>query len=130
MEPLAYLVSYGAAGTLAWFLPASLHGYRRGDRALVRSDRGLEAGTVLRADPRPPFVLDVGQLVRPLASDDEARFASLKSRADEGFAFARRLADQLALPVEIVDVEAVPEPLIFVIHYLHFGDADLRPLVS
>src|SRR5690242_5768130 len=76
MDVLEYLVSYGVRGDFGRFRAARPLALGRGDRAVVRTRRGLEVGEVLRpAAPSHAAFLpntSVGQLVRPVTADDEA----------------------------------------------------------
>lgn len=133
MDCREYLVSYGAAAYFGRFIPAQALGCRRGDRVIVRSHRGLEMGTVLcEATAGHAQLLQdrVGQLLRPAGAEDELRLASLAGEQQEAFAQARRLALELGLPLEIVDVEVLLEPRTFVVHYFAAGQPDYRELVS
>jgi cell fate regulator YaaT (PSP1 superfamily) len=129
-----YLVSYGTAGALGRFVAANGDAFTRGDRVLVRSDRGQEVGSVVFVGNGHPLTLPLmpvpGELLRRLTSEDEMKLDQITEQGQEAFALARRMATDAAIPVEIVDVETIAEPLTFALHFLKFGPADLRPLVS
>ena len=102
-----YLVSFGLSGDFARFQgPLSL---RRGERVVVRGSRGLEIGTILRpASERLAGLLpegNAGELVRRATADDEALALRLRERGQRIFMDARRLARELNLVLEVLDVE-------------------------
>jgi cell fate regulator YaaT (PSP1 superfamily) len=127
---MEYLVSYGSAGYVGRFQPVGAAAYRRGDRVVLHTRRGVEVGTVLSgaaggygdawSDPL------AGELLRPATPADEAPGAD----PAEAFATARQLAADLGLAIEVIDVETVAEPPTVVLHYLGRPGADLRPFVS
>jgi hypothetical protein len=134
VDSLEYLVSYGLAGDFGRFRAARPLALRRGDRVVVRSARGVEVGAVLReATPRHAAFLPnttVGQLLRPAGPDDEAEAGRL---GDRGFALldrARRLADELGLPLEPLDVEVLLDGRHADLHVLRRAGLDVRPFVS
>src|SRR5215471_11282516 len=115
--PIEYLVNYGSSGLLGRFVGANGEIFSRGDRVLVQSERGLEAGTiVLAANGSPlqlPFLPVPGTLLRRLSVEDEQRWVDVVRDAHTAFRIARELTTELDLPIEIVDVEAVSEPATF-----------------
>jgi hypothetical protein len=94
----------------------------------------LELGTILAvasngyADVLP--AQSTGEVLRLAGADDEHQAASVAQGLGDAFSFARHLAAQLELPIEIIDTEHVTEPRTVVIHYLGLGEFDPRPLVS
>jgi hypothetical protein len=132
--PREYLVAIGAAGILGRFVARPSVQVVRGDEVVVKTDRGLERGIVLRqvdADEgqlayRPP----PGELLRPLGSADRRRLEDLTLELNDLFDQARQVASELALPLEIVDAEPVLEPRGFVFHLLRLAEVDLRPWTS
>src|SRR5262249_18487963 len=75
---------------------------------------------------RPP----PGELIRLLAPDDRLNLNTLGDELSDLFTQAQSLADELGLPMEVVDAEAVLEPRGFVFHLLRYAEADLRPWTS
>lgn len=129
-----YLVSYGAAGEFGRFRPATAADYARGDRVVVRSPSGLELGVVMcRATTGHAAFLSrtaLGELVRPAAEADERAADAGRARATRMAEEAAALARQLALPVEILDVELSLDGRRAIVHHLRRSDCDYRPLVS
>ena len=134
MDHLEYLLSYGVAGDFGRFRAARPLGCRRGDRAVVRSHRGLEVGEVLReATPRHAAFLPnttVGQLLRLAGPDDHEAAARMRERGRLLFDRGRGLAEELRLPLELIDVEVLLDGEHAVLQLLRFGEFDVRPFVS
>src|SRR5947208_13782130 len=104
-----YILSYGKAGDFVRFRPAHSLSFRRGDRAVIRTPRGQEIGTVL-CEARQGHALflpntSVGELLRSANVEDQKLFDHLGERAQRLFADGRRLAEEMQLPVELLAVE-------------------------
>jgi hypothetical protein len=134
MDDLEYLLSYGLLGDFGRFRAARSLNLRRGDRAVVRSHRGLEIGEVLgRASPRHAAFLpntSVGPLLRPATTEDEATAACMKAR---GLGLVERgdaLVRALELPLEVLDAEVLMDGARGILHHVRWADCDPRPLVS
>jgi hypothetical protein len=134
MNEPEYLLSYGVRGDFGRFRSARPLECRRGDRAVVRSPRGLELAQVLRpAQPGHAHFLpntSVGRLLRLADAADERAAAEMAGRAGALFERGRGLLVELALPLELIDVEVLLDGEQAVLHHLRWADADLRPFVS
>ena len=134
MDHFEYLLGYGLRGEFGRFRAARPLDCRRGDRAVVRSHRGLEVAEVLReAAPRHAHFLpntSVGQLIRLITADDELTEAELRERAGEVLARGNRLAAEMGLPLEVLDVEMLLDREHAVVHHLRWAECDVRPFVS
>ena len=134
MDHLEYLLSYGLAGDFGRFRAAHPLRCRRGDRAVVRSHRGLEVGEVLRAaTPRHAAFLPnttVGSLLRLAGPTDDEAAGRMRERGRLLFDRGRRLTDEQRLPLELLDVEVLLDGEHGVLHLLRFADCDVRPFVS
>jgi cell fate regulator YaaT (PSP1 superfamily) len=129
-----YLLSYGVLGDFGRFCPTTALTCRRGQRAVVRSARGLEIGAVL-GEARPGHAhflpnTTVGKLLRLATPDDDATERRRSDEARRLFEEARTLAVTLALPLEVLDAEVLLDGEHAVIHHLRWGDFDARALVS
>ncbi len=129
-----YLLSYGVLGDFGRFYPTTALSCRRGQRAVVRSARGLEIAVVL-GDARPGHAhflpnTTVGQLLRLATAADDAAERRCRDEARRLFDEARALAASLALPLEVLDAEVLLDGEHAVIHHLHWADFDPRALVS
>jgi len=129
-----YLLNYGGVGDFGRFRPVRPLTCRRGDRVVVRSHRGLELGVVLceAREGHAQFLPNttVGQLLRQAGPEDEEAVARMMARGQQIFAAGRRLAAELELPVEIVDVEVLLDGEQAILHYLSWEEFDPRDLVS
>jgi hypothetical protein len=129
-----YLLSYGALGDFGRFHPVTALACRRGHRAVVRSHRGVELATVL-GEARPGHAAflpntTVGQLLRLATAEDEDTARRRRAQAQGLFDDACRLAGDLGLPVEVIDVEVLLDGAHAVLHHLRGADFDPRPFVS
>src|SRR5947209_5209096 len=100
MSEFGYLVAYGRGEYLGRFRAAA--NYCRGDRVAVRSDRGVEAGTVMERAASPTMTA-VGEILRPLIPEDEAGLAQLRSAATAILVDAERTAQAAGLPLLFLD---------------------------
>ncbi len=127
-----YLVGYGLCGEFGRFAPAEPLECRPGDKVIIRSRRGVEMGTVLCAVTEGHLRVLAAQPVRPLlraaTAEDEDRQRALEARADQAFRSAQELLSAHALPLQVLDVEALQEPPLLVVHYIG-GRCDYRDLV-
>ncbi len=134
MNDLEYLLSYGRLGDFGRFRSGKPLACRRGDRAVVRTHRGLEVGEVLResAPAHATFLpnTSVGQLVRLLTPTDEDTAARSAGRGQAVFARATHVAQDLALPLEVIDAEVLFDGAHGVLHLLRWEACDIRELVS
>jgi cell fate regulator YaaT (PSP1 superfamily) len=108
--------------------------YRHGVDVIIRSDRGLEWGSVLcPADPRAVEMLSEpthGLIVRPVSDEDRLQLERLRTRESEAFDTCVRLIGQRKLQMELVDVEHLfgGERVIF--YFLAEKRVDFRELVK
>jgi hypothetical protein len=131
---LEYLMSYGLLGDFGRFRSHQPIACRRGDRAVVRSHRGLELAQVLGpASPRHARFLPnttVGEFLRLARPDDDDALERHRQRGVEMLERGNRLARELELPLELLDVELLLDGQHAVLHHVHWSAADVRPLVS
>src|SRR4051812_30902921 len=105
--PTKYLVRYGAMRILGEFASAAGLVANRGDVAVVRTDRGLEAGDVLC--PSTPTALSAipepvrGEFLRVATPDDHKKLASLADVKKKEFAAGERLVTHHKLAMQLVD---------------------------
>jgi cell fate regulator YaaT (PSP1 superfamily) len=125
-----YLVRHGSAGDVGRFQATA--DFCPGDRVVVRGRRGLEIGSVLCA-ARPlhqRLIEGAGELVRLATADDEQIARGIAARSQQLFEEGRRLAADLALPLELLDVDITLDGHQVTLFYLSWQACDPRPLVS
>jgi cell fate regulator YaaT (PSP1 superfamily) len=134
MNHLDYLLGFGVRGDYGRFRAASPLACRRGDRAVVRSRRGLEIAEVLRPTESRHAVFfpntTVGTLLRLATDADEHLDAELRHRSQDLVTRANQVAGTLGLPLEVIDAELLLDRENAVVHHLHWEACDVRPLVS
>jgi cell fate regulator YaaT (PSP1 superfamily) len=104
-----YIVRHGAMRQLGEFEPTPETAYRRGQRVIVRSPRGMEPGEVLceasesskQFLPEPPQ----GQILRPMTTEDIRETDRLGDLAKKEFVTCLGFIQQRKLQMELIDVE-------------------------
>ena len=101
-----YLVNHGKSGAIGRFVAATPLTLVRGDRVVVRSQRGLEIGRLdvpgECATARLLGSVLVGELLRPANGDDLTALELLRPLTEKLFDDSRQLIRDLALPAEII----------------------------
>src|SRR5260370_41748871 len=125
---IEYLISDGRSGYFWRFHPASSLTCRRGDRVVVRTEQGLELGTVLcAAEPGHARFLSrtaCGELLRTATDEDEVAAVRTDERGQAIFDEARRRASEFALPLEIIDVDVLLDGSQAVVYHLRRDECD------
>ncbi len=126
-----YLIRFGVPGHIGRFGSIARVGCRRGDRALVQTDRGQEIGEVLVAaddydpsDKRTP----AGELLRTLRPEEHA---AQEDELAQREALRRQVADSLATlaPDSVVlDVERTFDRAALIVYHPMCGAQRLGPL--
>lgn len=134
MTESEYLVSYGRAGDFGRFRPSAPLACRRGDRVVIRGSQGLELGSVLcpATSGHAPFLsrTALGEILRLAGPDDLRAAEAQRQRGLRLFEQGRHLVQELALPLEIVDVDVLLDGDRAIIYHLRREECDFRPLVS
>jgi len=130
-----YVVRFGAMRLLGVFSAAREgNQFARGDRVIVRTDRGLEIGEVLlEASERVLSCLidpPQGQILRRMTVDDEREATRIRRQATEEIKICERIVSELGLQMELVDVEHVFGGERIIVYYLADGRVDFRELVK
>jgi cell fate regulator YaaT (PSP1 superfamily) len=130
----ALIVRHGAMRFLGTFEAEDGSSYRRSDTVVVRTDRGLESGTVLcEASERAVALLSEpthGRIIRKQTEEDAAALRKLREaerremEACHSFVAARRLQ------MELVDVEHLFGGERIVFYFLAEKRVDFRELVK
>lgn len=129
-----YVVRYGIMRGLAVVTVRGSERMLRGARVLARTPRGMEVAEVLceATDavvaqlPNPAF----GQIVREMTSQDEHELSHVTLEDRRGFEVCNKYIAQLALPMQLVDIEHIFGGERVVIYYLSEQRVDFRELVK
>lgn len=123
MPGIDYIVNYGQGGYLGRF--SAVGEYRRDDRVVVRSPRGVEIGTILGDAPeRSGSIEPAGEVLRPASADDESAFATLRDRASTIVDDAVHSAQSLGLPLVFLDGEILLDGRCAILQAVHWADCD------
>ena len=129
-----YVVRYGQMRHLGEYAGLAGQDHPRGQRVVVRSDRGTELGEVLcPATDRTALFLENpvrGEILRPATAEDLAAEARLAGAPEEGFAACREFIARRRLQMDLVDVEAILGGERMVFYYLAEKRVDFRELVK
>jgi hypothetical protein len=134
MENRDYLLCYGKAGDFGPFQAPQPLACRRGQRVVIRSQRGEELGVVMRpAVPGHAAFLAgqyVGRILRVAEETDLQLAERLRARSHNLFLDARRLAVERALPVEVLDAEILLDGRQGVLYCLKPPELESGPFVA
>lgn len=130
-----YIVRFGAMRFLGVFTPIrDTERFSRGDRVIVRTERGLEVGEVLlEATERAVSFLHnppQGQILRKMTADDQREANRIRRLAPEEMARCERIIRELGLQMDLVDVEHIFGGERIIVYYLADGRVDFRELVK
>jgi cell fate regulator YaaT (PSP1 superfamily) len=129
-----YVVRYGVMRLLGVFSPRGNDEYRRGDRVIARTNRGLEVGDVLCESTEDTAVHltdpPSGQILRQMTAEDENELIHMRANESDEFARCDRIIRQSNLKMQLVDVEHVFGGERIVVYYLADGRVDFRDLVK
>jgi len=134
-EPPTLVIRYGRMGLLARFA-YTLPRWRRGQRAVIRSNRGIEIGTIVcrwldaadahgAGDDLPVR----GEVLRLVTHADEVDERHLERDAEREFAFCRQKIAERKLPMKLVDVEHLFGGDRIVFYFVAEKRVDFRALV-
>src|SRR5438309_1794801 len=106
-----YIVRYGQMRYLGEYVGLAGQDHPRGQRVVVRSDRGTEFGEVLcpATDRTAMFLEDPvqGEILRTATTEDLAAEPRLSELQKDGFAACREFIARRRLQMDLVDVEAI-----------------------
>ena len=129
-----FIVRYGQMRHIGEYLSTDGRVYSRGERLVVRSDRGTEVGEILcPATDRTSSLLDNpfrGQILRAATPEDLLAQSRLTEREKQGLAACREFAERRRLQMDLVDVEAIFGGERMVFYYVSEKRVDFRELVK
>jgi cell fate regulator YaaT (PSP1 superfamily) len=130
----AYIVRYGQMRHIGEYEDIEDRTHLRGERVLVRSDRGTEVGEVLcSATDRTSTFLENpfrGRIIRPATTEDLSVESRLAEREKQGLAACREFAGRRRLQMDLVEVEAIFGGERMVFYYVSEKRVDFRELVK
>jgi cell fate regulator YaaT (PSP1 superfamily) len=129
-----YVVRYGRMRNLGEFTGLDGQDHPRGQRVVVRSDRGTELGEVLcEATDRTATFLENparGEILRVASPADLEREAALSRVQQDGYDACLEFIARRRLQMDLVDVEAIFGGERMVFYYLSEKRVDFRELVK
>lgn len=131
--PAKYIVRHGAMRLLGEFAAPAGATFARGERVVVRSERGQEIGDLLcPATPQAVSHLPEpthGDILRLLTDDDRLKEQQLRENSRKQFDTATRLIAEHHLAMQLVDVEPLFGGERIVFYFLSEKRVDFRELV-
>jgi cell fate regulator YaaT (PSP1 superfamily) len=129
-----FVVRYGQMRFLGEFVGMDGHAHPRGERVVVKTDRGTELGEVLcEATDRSAAFLENpyrGEILRVATAADLAMEDRLAERAARGSEACREFVGRRRLQMDLVDVETILGGERMVFYYLAEKRVDFRELVK
>ena len=129
-----YVVRYGQMRFLGDFAGVAGQDHPRGQRVIVRSDRGTEAGEVLCVSTDLTATLLEnpvrGEILRPASENDLSTEVSLPEIRQAGFDACLEFIACRRLQMDLVDVEVIFGRERMVFYYLSEKRVDFRDLVK
>lgn len=129
-----YVVRYGSMRVLGVMVAKDSDSFRRGSEVIVRSNRGIETAQVLcEASEDSLSHLDqppTGNILREMTDDDVRELAHIEDTRDANQAICQKHIDELALEMQLVEIEQLLGGERIVIYYLAEDRVDFRSLVK
>jgi cell fate regulator YaaT (PSP1 superfamily) len=131
---MTYVVRHGKMRFLGEYAGLSNQEYHRGQRVVIRSDRGTELAEVLcTATPQTAQFLENpvrGEILRPATGEDLDQERALDAAQHEAYTTCQELIGRRRLQMDLVDVEAILGRERIVFYYLAEKRVDFRELVK
>jgi cell fate regulator YaaT (PSP1 superfamily) len=132
-ERTGYITRHGTMRSLGEYHAPEGLTCQRGDRVIIRTERGLEVGDILcPATPQAVAYLPEpthGDIVRLMTAEDTQREAQLRVQAKEEFETGRRLVSEHHLAMQLIDIERLFGGERVVFYFLADKRIDFRELV-
>ncbi|MAT10308.1 MAG: signal peptidase [Rhodopirellula sp.] len=129
-----YITRYGSMRLLGVLATRSEDQYARGDRVVVRTNRGLETGEVLREASENAIKQmknpSSGQILRRMSLDDSAELKRLQDQQKDYFKRSQQIVSRLELKMELAEVEKLFGGERLIIYYISEDRVDFRELVK
>jgi cell fate regulator YaaT (PSP1 superfamily) len=129
----SFLVRHGSMRLYGDFRPSFGEPYSRGDRVVIRTERGTEAGEVL-CEATPAAIAAVpdptrGTILKKFGPDDDRRVAEIKANRDRYYDRTVELIRYHRLGMQLVDVEELLGRERILFYFLSDYRVDFRELV-
>ena len=125
-----YVTRYGAMRSIGVFAQRGKPvDYRRGDRVVARTPRGLEVGEILCQGDDEDSSQDHGEILRRMTANDVNEWTHIESKTQLEFQTCCDMVREMSLPMELVDIEHLFGGERIVIYYLAESRVDFRALV-
>lgn len=128
------IARHGAMRFLGTFEADETKRYRRGDRVLLKTDRGVEVGDVLcESDPKAVQLLTdptSGRILRHMTDEDRQILSRVKESETKELETCQQLSEHQHLQMELVDVEHLFGGERIVFYFLSEKRVDFRDLVK
>ncbi len=129
-----YITRYGSMRLLGVLATRSEDQYARGDRVVVRTNRGLETGEVLREASENAIKQmknpSNGQILRKMSLEDSAELERLQDQQKDYFKRSQQIVARLELKMELAEVEKLFGGERLIIYYISEDRVDFRELVK
>ena len=125
MSEFEYLVNYGQGAFLGRFRADAR--LERDDRVVVRSERGIELGTVLERAASQSVVL-AGEVLGMPSESDAATAELHRERIARILADAQAAAEARGLPLLFLDGEILLDGSQAILQAVHWDDCDATPI--
>jgi cell fate regulator YaaT (PSP1 superfamily) len=130
----SFVVRYGQMRHIGEYESVEGRPHSRGERVVVRSDRGTELGEILcpATDRTASFLENPfrGQILRVATPEDLEVEQHLVDRVEQGLAACREYVTKRRLQMDLVDVEAIFGGERMVFYYVSEKRVDFRELVK
>ncbi len=130
----SYVARYGRMRFLGEFASSAGQAFLRGQKVVVRTDRGSELAEILcPSSERTARFLENparGQILRVATEEDEQAGVGLEKIRDKGFEACQELIARRRLQMDLVDVEPILGGERLVFYYLAEKRVDFRELVK
>jgi len=128
------IVRYGAMGHVGSFR-AEFSGLRMTDRCIIRTDRGVEVGTILSTveaysgEDNERGIL--GEILRRMTAEDVRKLDAIQNEQEPNeFEFGKKRIQERELPMKLVSVEHLFGGTKLIFYFLSEGRVDFRELVK
>lgn len=132
---MKYIARYGAMRFLGVFTFPDQTPLRHGNRVILKTNRGQEAGTVLceatpEAQERIKAEVVEERIVRLMTAEDEKEYKRIRSGEKEEFVRCRGVIEKMELAMGLVRVEHIFGGERIIVYYTAEGRIDFRELVK